>query len=126
MFTPLLFFERKIFMITVYTPLSEKEARRILHKNIVGASRVTLINKILTRRDFTDILLDNIADTVQCCPSFHSTGLIIYVIFDPKLITAIDFSEFSWINRVKYVSYGPDNPPKLIKNLQTSIQQNPR
>lgn len=113
-------------MITVYTPLSEKEARRILHKNIVGASRVTLINKILTRRDFTDILLDNIADTVQCCPSFHSTGLIIYVISDPKLITAIDFSEFSWINRVKYVSYGPDNPPKLIKNLQTSIQQNPR
>lgn len=84
-------------MITVYTPLSEKEARRILHKNIVGASRVTLINKILTRRDFTDILLDNIADTVQCDSHFHSTGLIIYVVIDPKLITAIDFSKFSWI-----------------------------
>ena len=113
-------------MITVYTPLSEKEARRILHKNIVGASRVTLINKILTRRDFTDILLDDISDTVQCDPSFHSTGLIMYVVTDPKLITAIDFSMFGWLNRVKYVSYKPDNPPKLIKNLQTAIQQNPR
>ena len=113
-------------MITVYTPLSEKEARRVLHKNIVGASRVILIDKILTRRDFTDILLDNIADTVPCSPSFHSTGLIIYVVTDPKLITAIDFSEFSWINRVKYVSYAVDNPPKLIKNIQAAHQQNPR
>ena len=113
-------------MITVYTPLSEKEARRILHKNIVGASRAILIDKILTRRDFTDILLDNIADTVLCDPSFHSTGLIIYVVTDPKLITAIDFSEFSWMNPIKYISYEPDNPPKLIKNFQTSIQQNPR
>ena len=113
-------------MITVYTPLSEKEARRILHKNIVGASRATLINKILTKKNFTDILLDTIADTVQRSPSFYSTGLIIYVVTDPKLITAIDFSEFGWINQIKYTSYTPDNPPKLIKNLQTSIQQNPR
>lgn len=112
-------------MITVYTPLSEKEARRILHKNIVGASRATLIDKILTRRDFTDILLDNIADTVQCDPSFHSTGLIIYVITTPSLISAIDFSEFGWINPIKYISYDPDNPPKLIKNIQAAHQQTP-
>lgn len=113
-------------MITVYTPLSKKEARRILHKNIVGASRVTLIDKILTKRDFTDILLDNIADIVPCNPSFHSTGLIIYVITTPSLISAIDFSKFGWINLIKYISYDPDNPPKLIKNIQAAHQQNPR
>ena len=113
-------------MITVYTPLSEKEARRILHKNIVGASRAILINKILTRRDFTDILLDNIADTVQCNPFFHSTGFIIYVVTDLKLITAIDFSMFGWINQIDYISYTVDNPPKLIKNIQAAHQQNSR
>lgn len=113
-------------MITVYTPLSEKEARRILHKSIVGSSRATLINKILTKRNFADILLDTIADTIQHDSSFHSTGLIMYAVTTPKLITAIDFSEFGWTNPIKYISYSPDNPPKLIKNLQAAIQQNPR
>ena len=122
MFTPLLFFERKIFMITVYTPLSKKEARKILHKNIIDLYHTILINKILTKRDFADIFLDVITDIVLCNSSFRSMGSIIYTVTTPRLMTAIDFSEFGWINRVKYISYDPDNPPKLIKNLQTSIQ----
>lgn len=113
-------------MITVYTPLSEKEAKEILHEGIVNFSLVMLFDKILTKKDFTNILLDNIYELVQRDDSFYSTGFIVYTRTTPKLITAIDFSEFGWINRIKYVSYDPDNPPKLIKNIQAAHQQNPR
>ena len=113
-------------MITVYTPLSEKEAKEILHEGIVDFSRAILISKIMTGKDIVEILADNVEDMVRRDPTFKSTGLIIHTIANPKLITAVDFSEFGWPNRVKYISYDVDNPPQLIKNLQTAILQNPR
>ena len=113
-------------MITVYTPLSKKEAEEILHEGIIDFSRAILISKIMTGKDIVEILADNIEDMVRRDHIFKSTGLIIYTITTSNLITAVDFSEFGWINRVNYVSYEPDNPPKLIKNLQTAIQQNSR
>ena len=125
MFTPLLF-ERKIFMITVYTPLSEKMAKEVLHEGIVNFSLVMLFDKILTKKDFTNTLLDNIYELVQRDDSFYSTGFIVYTRTTPKLITAIDFSMFGWINQIDYISYTVDNPPKLIKNIQAAHQQNSR
>ena len=113
-------------MITVYTPLPEKEAKGILHEGIVDFSRAILLSKIMTGKDIVEILADNIEDMVRRDPTFNSTGLIIHTIANPKLITAVDFSEFGWLNRVKYVSYDADNPPKLIENLQNAHQQNPR
>lgn len=113
-------------MITVYTPLSENEAKDILHEGIVDFSQAILLSKILTGKDIVEILADNIEDMVRRDRTFKSTGLIIYTATTSNLITAVDFSKFSWMNRVHYVSYEPDNPPKLIKNLQTAIQQNPR
>lgn len=113
-------------MITIYTPLSEADTKSIIHNSIIDFSNIIILTKILTGRSFRDAIIASIQALIQIDPIIYSMGLIIYTTTTPSLITAIDFSEFGWINRVKYISYDPANPPKLIKNLQTSIQQNPR
>lgn len=113
-------------MITVYTPLSKKDAKEILQDNLINFSHEVILNSIITKQNFEKILRVNLEDMINRDPTFYTMGLVLYCVTASDFITAIDFSKFNWVNRIHYISYNTNKEPKIIKIIKDAHKAKPQ